>query len=135
MNNEKDQDEDLYSGLALSKEVDEAVFPILITILKREKIQYCQEFSQDLNQWAIENITKRQKIYHCIIKNRCSMLKKKRRILREQQMFSTKLKLMNLTQRITLQMNTKKLKKISSQKYHGIRRLQNYQNFYSPYSL
>ncbi|CAK64358.1 unnamed protein product (macronuclear) [Paramecium tetraurelia] len=41
---------ELYGVLALSKVVDDLIFPNLIKILKREKIQDCLEFlSQDLN--------------------------------------------------------------------------------------
>ncbi|CAD8215271.1 unnamed protein product [Paramecium octaurelia] len=55
MNCLKTQVGDLYGLLAQSKAVDEAIFPNLIKIFKRQKIQDCLEFlSQDQNQWQVE---------------------------------------------------------------------------------
>ncbi|CAD8182829.1 unnamed protein product [Paramecium octaurelia] len=46
---------ELYQILSLSNEVDEVVLPILINILKKERIQDCLEFlSQDQNKFFFE---------------------------------------------------------------------------------
>ncbi|CAD8184267.1 unnamed protein product [Paramecium octaurelia] len=55
MHHKKEQVRELYEVLALSKEVDEEILPILINILKKERIQDCLEFlSQDQNQFHIK---------------------------------------------------------------------------------
>ncbi|CAK76072.1 unnamed protein product, partial (macronuclear) [Paramecium tetraurelia] len=57
MKSEKFQVEDLFSIFALSKKVDEIVYPILIKISQREKIQDCLEIlSQVQNQKHFEQV-------------------------------------------------------------------------------
>ncbi|CAD8136770.1 unnamed protein product [Paramecium octaurelia] len=55
MHNKKEQVGELYKVLALFKQVDEVVLPILINILKNDRIQDCLEFlSQDQNKFLLE---------------------------------------------------------------------------------
>ncbi|CAK73487.1 unnamed protein product (macronuclear) [Paramecium tetraurelia] len=66
---QKERVEELYKVLILSKDLDKVFFPILIYVLKKEKIQDCLEFlSQDQNQILLQ--IERQKVDNLLLLNK-----------------------------------------------------------------
>ncbi|CAK72528.1 unnamed protein product (macronuclear) [Paramecium tetraurelia] len=120
MSCQNEQSEDMYRILALSKDVEELVFSILIKIFKTEKIQDCLQFlQQDTTTIKLNNKQYRQKTYLRQIRNRCQMLDKI--TLRKQQLPLIKLKTIILINRIILQRFMRKLNRYQSQQYFRIR--------------
>ncbi|CAK69565.1 unnamed protein product (macronuclear) [Paramecium tetraurelia] len=86
MNCKNEYDEDLSGVLALSKDVDKQVIPILIKIFKREKIQDCLVFLsqyQNLSQVELEI----QQLENSLLFEKEQLLNAERMILIGLQMF------------------------------------------------
>ncbi|CAK58300.1 unnamed protein product (macronuclear) [Paramecium tetraurelia] len=109
MNCEKEQDEDLYGFLALFKDVDEIIFPIISKQLKRKKIQDCFEFLQQQENQCIVGIES-QKIKNLSLPDKEFIAEKKdiKKIIE----VLKKIKDHQFNNKISLLTNMKKLRRI-----------------------